>query len=52
MVVYPADNPAGIKFLPDLATPAGHAPYVVGLLYDMATGEVDVSDDAGLLAEP
>ena len=40
-----------LRAMPTLATPAGHAPFVVGLLYDMATGEVAVTDDAGLLDE-
>lgn len=34
-----------------LVTSEGPA-YVVGLLYDLATGEVTVADDAGLLASP
>ena len=42
---------AALRAMPTLITPAGHAPFVVGLLYDMATGEVIVTDDAGLLAE-
>ena len=38
-----------LRAMPGLTTPAGHSPFVVGLLYDMATGEVTVTDDAGLL---
>lgn len=40
---------SALRALGNLATPAGHAPFVVGLLYDMATGLVTVTDDAGLL---
>ncbi len=40
---------AALRALGNLATPAGHSPFVVGLLYDMATGLVTVTDDAGLL---
>ncbi len=40
-----------LRAMPTLATPAGHAPFVVGLLYDLATGEVAVTDDAGLLSD-
>lgn len=42
---------AALRAMPTLTTPAGHAPFVVGLLYDMGTGFVTVTDDAGLLAE-
>jgi carbonic anhydrase len=38
-----------LRSLGTLTTPAGHDAYVVGLLYDMGTGEVEVVDDAGLL---
>ena len=38
-----------LRSLGTLTTPAGDDAYVVGLLYDMATGEVTVTDDAGLL---
>jgi carbonic anhydrase len=40
-----------LRAMPTLRTPAGHAPFVVGLLYDMGTGLVTVSDDGGLLAD-
>jgi len=40
---------AALRALDSLATPAGHAPYVVGLLYDLGSGEITVTDDAGLL---
>jgi len=40
---------AALRAMPTLRTPAGHEPFVVGLLYDMATGRVTVTDDAGLL---
>jgi carbonic anhydrase len=39
---------AALRAMPTLATPAGHAPFVVGLLYDMGTGRLTVTDDAGL----
>jgi len=39
-----------LRSMDTLATPAGHAPFVVGMMYDLATGEVTVTDDAGLLA--
>ena len=42
---------SALRSLDSLATPAGHAPYVVGLLYDLATGKVTVTDDAGLLGD-
>ncbi|MCU1357532.1 MAG: carbonic anhydrase [Acidimicrobiales bacterium] len=32
----------------DLVTPDGFAPFVVGLVYDLATGRVSITDDAGL----
>ena len=32
----------------DLRTPDGYAPFVVGLLYDLASGQVAITDDAGL----
>ena len=38
-----------LRAMPTLTTPAGHTPFVVGLLYDMATGVIEVTDDAGLL---
>ena len=38
-----------LRSLGTLATPQGDDAYVVGLLYDMATGHVEVTDDAGLL---
>lgn len=37
-----------LRSLGTLVTPDGDRAYVVGLMYDMATGEVAVSDDAGL----
>ena len=40
-----------LRSLGTLKTPVGDDAYVVGLLYDMATGEVSVTDDAGLLAD-
>ena len=40
-----------LRSLGTLVTPGGHQAYVVGALYDMATGELTVSDDAGLLAD-
>lgn len=40
-----------LRTLGTLTTPAGHDAYVVGLLYDMSTGVVSVTDDAGLLAD-
>lgn len=40
---------AALRAMPTLATPAGHAPFVVGLLYDMGTGLITVTDHAGLL---
>lgn len=40
-----------LRAMPTLRTPAGHAPFVVGLLYDMGTGEITVTDDAGLFAD-
>lgn len=39
-----------LRSLGTLHTPSGEPAYVVGLLYDMATGLVEVHDDAGLLA--
>jgi carbonic anhydrase len=42
---------AALRAMPTLRTPAGHAPFVVGLLYDMATGLVTVADDGGLLED-
>ena len=39
-----------LRAMPTLVTPAGHRPFVVGLLYDMGTGVVTVNDDGGLLA--
>ncbi|WP_426572132.1 carbonic anhydrase [Aquihabitans sp. McL0605] len=38
-----------LRSLGTLTTPAGHDAFVVGVLYDMATGVVQVTDDAGLL---
>ncbi|MFN8019668.1 MAG: carbonic anhydrase [Acidimicrobiales bacterium] len=38
-----------LRSLGTLVTPAGHHAFVVGALYDMATGRLEVSDDAGLL---
>jgi carbonic anhydrase len=38
-----------LRSLPTMVTPDGTQAFVVGLLYDMATGEVGVVDDAGLL---
>jgi len=40
---------AALRSLGTLRTPEGDEAFVVGLLYDMATGRVAVSDDAGLL---
>ena len=40
-----------LRALGTLVTPNGDVAFVVGLLYDMATGEVTVTDDAGLLAD-
>lgn len=40
---------AALRAMPTLATPAGHAPFVVGLLYDLGTGLLTVTDDGGLL---
>jgi carbonic anhydrase len=37
-----------LRALGTLVTPAGHPAYVVGLLYDMATGRVTTTDAAGL----
>jgi carbonic anhydrase len=42
---------AALRAMGTLATPAGHSPFVVGMLYDMATGLVTITDDAGLLDE-
>lgn len=42
---------AALRSMDTLATPAGHSPFVVGLMYDLGTGEVTVTDDAGLLAD-
>ena len=41
---------AALRSLGTLVTPEGHEAFVVGLLYDMSTGLVEVTDDAGLLA--
>jgi len=42
---------SALRAMGTLATPAGHAPFVVGLMYDLATGAVTVTDDAGLLSD-
>lgn len=39
---------AALRSLGSLVTPAGDEAFVVGLLYDLATGQVTVTDDAGL----
>jgi carbonic anhydrase len=39
-----------LRSLGTLVTPEGHPAHVVGLVYDLGTGEVDVLDDDGLLA--
>lgn len=39
-----------LRALGTLRTPDGDDAYVVGLLYDMATGKLSVTDDGGLLA--
>ena len=39
-----------LRHLGTLVTPDGHPAFVVGLLYDMATGAVSITDDAGLLS--
>jgi hypothetical protein len=39
-----------LRALGTLKTPEGDDAYVVGLLYDMATGKISVTDDGGLLA--
>ena len=41
---------AALRALGTLCTPSGTHAWVVGILYDMATGKVEVTDDAGLLA--
>lgn len=41
-----------LRSLGTLVTPEGHPAHVVGLVYDLGTGEVDVLDDDGLLAPP
>lgn len=40
-----------LRSLGTLRTPDGVPAHVVGILYDMGTGRVQVSDDAGLLAD-
>ena len=39
---------AALRSIDGLRRPDGTAPYVVGLLYDLATGVATVTDDAGL----
>ncbi|MCB0964708.1 MAG: hypothetical protein KDA98_15625, partial [Acidimicrobiales bacterium] len=39
---------AALRSIDGLRRPDGSAPYVVGLLYDLATGVATVTDDAGL----
>jgi carbonic anhydrase len=39
-----------LRALGTLQTPDGDDAYVVGLLYDMATGKLSITDDGGLLA--
>ena len=41
---------AALRDLHTLVTPDGDEAFVVGLLYDMASGVIEVVDDAGLLA--
>jgi carbonic anhydrase len=38
-----------LRSLGTLVTPDGHPAHVVGLLYDLGTGQVEVTDDDGLL---
>lgn len=40
-----------LRALGTLETPSGHSAFVVGLLYDMATGIATVTDGAGLFAD-
>lgn len=41
---------AALRSLGSLHIPSGEPAFVVGVLYDMATGRVEVRDDAGLLS--
>lgn len=41
-----------LRAIDTLVTPEGHPAFVVGALYDMATGLVTVSDAAGLTSRP
>lgn len=41
---------AALRALDTLATPEGYQAFVVGMLYDLASGRVTVTDDAGLRA--
>lgn len=41
---------AALRSLGSLDIPSGEPAFVVGVLYDMATGRLEVRDDAGLLA--
>jgi len=40
---------AALREMDTLVSPDGHHSFIVGALYDMATGSIEITDDAGLL---